>query len=160
MKYVQPAASLKVSPNPVEVGQTISINMSLVPRPPLANNRFSNVTLLITDPAGATSTLGPFFSDSAGMIYPSYVAMQVGFYAIQMKYSGQFFSSNNSTYFPTQSQVLTLKVQQEPVLTSPSPSPSPIPTPTAYHLVNAYSKTFCSANPKNYTSDDRKWNNS
>ena len=131
VKYVQPAASLKVSPNPVEVGQTININISLVPRPPLANDRFSNVTLLITDPAGATSTLGPFFSDSAGMVYPSYAAMQVGFYSIQIKYSGQFFSSNNATYYPTQSQVLTLKVQQEPVLPSPSLSPSPIPTSIA-----------------------------
>lgn len=131
VKYVQPAASLKVSPNPVEVGQTISINMSLVPRPPLTNDRFSNVTLLITDPAGTTSNLGPFLSDSTGMMYASYVATQVGDYFIQIKYPGQFFSSNNATYLPTQSQVLTLKVQQEPVLPSPSPSPSPTPTPTA-----------------------------
>ncbi|MGZ4850859.1 MAG: hypothetical protein ACXV2C_05720 [Candidatus Bathyarchaeia archaeon] len=129
VKYVQPTASLNINPNPVQVGQTISFNMSLVPRPPLTNDHFSNVTLSITDPAGDTSNLGPFLTDPTGMTYTSYVATQVGNYSIQIKYSGQFFSSNNATYLPTQSQVLTLKVQQEPVLPSPSPSPSPIPTP-------------------------------
>jgi hypothetical protein len=105
--------------------------MSLLPRPPSTNDRFSNVTLSITNPDGTNNYLGPFLSDSSGNIYLSYVPIQVGNYSMQAKYSGQFFISNNATYFPTQSQVLTLKVQQEPVAPSPSPSPSPIPVPTS-----------------------------
>jgi hypothetical protein len=131
VKYIQTAASLKVNSNPVEVGQTVNINMSFVPRPPLSNDRFSNVTLLVTDPSGDAVNLGPFLTDSNGMAYVSYLVTQVGNYSIQLKYPGQFFSSNNATYLPTQSQVLTLRVQQEPVLPSPSPSPSLITTPTA-----------------------------
>jgi hypothetical protein len=131
VKYVQPAASLKVNLNPVGVGQTINISMSLVPRPPSTNDRFSNVTLSITNPDGTNNYLGPFLSDSSGCIYLSYVPTQVGNYSIQLKYGGQFFISNNVTYFPTQSQVLPLKVQQEPVFPSPSPSPSPMPIPTS-----------------------------
>jgi hypothetical protein len=105
--------------------------MSLVPRPPSTNDRFSNVTLTITNPDGTSNYLGPFLSDSSGCIYVSYVPIQVGNYSMQLKYGGQFFNSNNATYYPTQSQVLTLKVQQEPVFPSPSPSPSPMPIPTS-----------------------------
>lgn len=126
-KYVQPIASLNVSPNPVGVGQTVSINMSLLPKPPTVSDRFSNITLLMTNPDGTSCNLGPFFSEPTGFVNACYVPTQVGNYSLKVTYSGQFFPSNNATYWPTQSNVATLNVQQQP---APIPSPSPSPTPT------------------------------
>ncbi|HLN90050.1 MAG TPA: hypothetical protein VK253_08290, partial [Candidatus Binatia bacterium] len=56
---VQPIASLSISPNPIGVGQTINVSMSLMPAPPTPLERFSSVTLLITQPDGTNNTLGP-----------------------------------------------------------------------------------------------------
>jgi hypothetical protein len=68
IKTVQPIASLKVSPNPVAMGQTISINMSFLPKPPTISDRFLGITLQITNPDGTSYYLGPFFSESSGFV--------------------------------------------------------------------------------------------
>ena len=110
----QPTASFTIGPNPVGVGQTAFIGMTITPNPPKTTERFANITLSITSPNGATNILGPFMSEPNGLLYTHYVPNQVGKYYLQFNYSGQTFT-NNATYFPTQSQVIELNVQQEPV---------------------------------------------
>jgi hypothetical protein len=123
VKYVQPIASLNVNPNPVAIGQTVNISISLLPKPPTVSDRFSNVTLSITNPDGTNCNLGPFLPDPNGMVYTSYVPTQIGSYSLKVMYPGQLFPTNNATYLPTQSNIATLNVQQE--LVSPSPTSSP-----------------------------------
>ncbi len=131
--YVQPTVFLEVSPNPVQVNQTVTINMSFAPSTPIGKNIFSNLTLEIKEPKGNTSNLGPFQTDHSSSLNLPYIPTQAGNYSMQIKYPGQifnsatFFSVNNVTYYPTQSNLVTLKVQLEPVL-PPEPAPSPTPT--------------------------------
>jgi hypothetical protein len=129
-KYVQPIASLSVSSNPVVIGQLVNFNLSLVPRPPSYNDRFSNITLRITNPDGTTINLGPFFADQNGFVSTLYVPTQVGSYSIQAKYSGQWFPLTNATYWPAQSNIVTLNVLQQ-LPPSPTPTPPPTPAPTS-----------------------------
>jgi parallel beta-helix repeat protein len=111
---VQTFASVNVRPNPVGVGQIVVADMAINPIPPTSIDRFSGLTLVITRPDGAVETLGPFFSDSHGLAYVSYVPTQVGTYNMQLKYPGQFFSTRNMTYLPSESSMMTLHVQEEP----------------------------------------------
>jgi hypothetical protein len=53
----------------------------------------------------------------------------VGNMTFQAKYYGQLFPSNNATYLPTESYVVTLQVHQN-LDPTPAPTPSPTPTPT------------------------------
>jgi parallel beta-helix repeat protein len=111
---VQTYASVNVRPNPVGVGQIVVVDIAINPIPPTSIDRFNGLTLEITCPDGAVETLGPFFSDSHGLAYVSYVPTEVGDYHMQLKYPGQFFSTRNMTYLPSESSPITLHVQEEP----------------------------------------------
>jgi hypothetical protein len=130
-KYLQPSALLNVNSNPVGVGQTVSINMTLVPRPPATIDRYSNLTLSIIYPDRNNVTLGPFLSEN-GSVFLSFAPTQVGPYSLQLKYPGQVFLTTNTTYYPAQSKIVILNVwQQPPPIPTPTPAPSPTPTPTS-----------------------------
>jgi parallel beta-helix repeat protein len=111
---VQTFASINVRPDPVGVGQIVLVNMAINPIPPTSIDRFSGLTLVITRPDGTVETLGPFFSDSHGLVYTSYVPTEVGVYNMRLKYSGEFFSTRNMSYLPSESSTITLRVQEEP----------------------------------------------
>ena len=63
-KYIRPSAFLTVTPNPVEVGRVVSINITLTPQPPMATDYYQNITVKLTNPDGTSTTLGPFFSNN------------------------------------------------------------------------------------------------
>jgi len=126
---LQTTASLSVYPNPVGVGQTAQINMSISPPPPTTSDRFLGSRLTVTRPDGTTQTLGPFTSDTTGSGFALYTPTMVGNYTLQLTYPGQLFSSRNATYLPSSSQLATLRVQEQPV-SSGKPSPTPTQTPT------------------------------
>ena len=108
---VQPTISINIQPNPVAIGNTVLINATVTPPPPTSNDRFGGLTLTITRPDGTINTMGPFSSDSNGLLETYYTPTQVGNYRIQLSYPGQYFASRNVTYMAAKSSVLTLSVQ-------------------------------------------------
>ncbi|MCW4046606.1 MAG: hypothetical protein NWE99_03465, partial [Candidatus Bathyarchaeota archaeon] len=136
--HVPSYARLNVAPNPAGVGQTVTLNMFLVV-PLLTSEAAHNFTIVETTPSGKTITLGPFKSDATGGTYTTITPDQVGNYTFQFFYSGQTLTGETipggsiySQYIgvivdPSQSDIVTLVVQEEPVSLSSYPV-TPLPT--------------------------------
>ena len=136
-------AFLNVAPDPVGLGQHVTIGMWLGMTPPTANgpygDRWEGFTVTITKPDGTTETLGPFTSDDTGGTYTTYTPTQLGNYSFVFNFPGQTLSGENLApgtsavirsmigyYFePSKSNFITLIVQQEPIQYRPL---TPLPT--------------------------------
>lgn len=136
-------AFLNVAPNPVGIGQSVTIGMWLGMTPPTANgpygDRWEKFTVTITKPDGTTEKLGPFTSDDTGGTYTVYTPTQLGNYSFVFNYPGQTLEGKNlipgvsaaikamiGYYFePSQSAVASLTVQEEPIQYRPF---TPLPT--------------------------------
>ena len=134
---------LNVAPNPIGVGQTVTVNFWLNQPPPTANgvygDRWDNLTVVVTNPNGTKQTLGPFSSDATGGTFALYTPTQVGNYTFQFFFPGQTLAGKNlipgaspqvtqfigDYYQPSNSTVVTLTVQQEPIQGFPQ---NPLPT--------------------------------
>src|SRR5512136_388448 len=79
--HVTTYASINVAPNPIGIGQTVTINMYLV-MPLLTSENPVNMTLYITNPNGVKSTYGPFIGDVTGGTYYNFVPDMLGNYSI------------------------------------------------------------------------------
>jgi hypothetical protein len=135
--HVPSYAYLKVSPNPAGVGQTVTINMFLL-APLLTSESALGFTVKETTPDGHTLTLGPFNADATGGTYTTMVPDQTGEYTFQFFYPGQTLTGETipgSSIKPqyigvitdgSESNVVTLKVQQEPIPLSSYPI-TPLP---------------------------------
>ncbi len=131
-----------VSPNPIGVGQTVNVNFWVNLPPPTASaqygDRWTNMTLIVTHPDGTKETLGPFTSDATGGSHTTYTPTVTGNYTFQMKFGGEVLpglntpngqpSTNPSVgdyYEPSESNVFTLNVQEEPIsIAGANPLPS------------------------------------
>jgi hypothetical protein len=133
---------VSVAPNPTGVGQAVNVNFWLNLPPPTANvqygDRWNNLTVVITRPDGTTDKLGPFTSDDTGGAHTQYTPTQTGNYTFQSFFGGQTLAGTNITpgttnafvgdyYQPSQSEVYTLTVQEEPISW-----PATVPLPTEY----------------------------
>ncbi len=137
---VQTTASVFVQPNPVGVGQTLSITMSIAP--PSVSGIFDGLVLTITKPDGTIENVGPFYSNLTGFVVREYTPTMVGTYFLQLMYPGQFFAGSNTTYLPSSSNRAEFRVQQQPVTTgTPSPMPTVTLTPTPTHLPSSPTQT-------------------
>ncbi len=131
-----------VSPNPIGIGQTVNVNFWLDIPPPTASgaygDRWTNMTVVVTHPDGTSETLGPFISDDTGGSHATYTPNVIGNYTFQMIFKGETLLGLNTAnglpstnvavgdYFqPSQSNLFTLVVQQEPISYPPS---SPFPS--------------------------------
>lgn len=132
-----------VAPDPVGVGQTVTVNFWINIPPPTASaqygDRWTNITVKVTRPDGVVETLGPFTSDASGGTFTRYTPNKVGTYRFQMFFGGQTLMGNNlppgtppsayplvGDYFmPSESNVFTLTVQDEPIEYPPT---APLPT--------------------------------
>lgn len=122
---------VSVAPDPIGVGQSVNVNLWLNLPPPTANvqygDKWTNMTVVVTRPDGTKETLGPFISDDTGGAHTIYTPTQTGNYSFQSFFGGQTLAGNNPTpgqppnsfvgdyYQPSQSEVYTLIVQQEPI---------------------------------------------
>jgi hypothetical protein len=122
---------VSVAPDPIGVGQAVNVNLWLNLPPPTANvqygDKWENMTVVVTRPDGTKETLGPFISDDTGGAHTTYTPTQTGNYSFQSFFGGQILAGNNPTpgqpanafvgdyYQPSQSEVYTLIVQQEPI---------------------------------------------
>jgi hypothetical protein len=137
-------AYITVSPNPVGVGQHVTIQMWLVEFDPRANTylgkTFENFTVLITKPDGTTQTLGPFTAFDNSFANTIYAPDKVGNYTAKFTFPGNHVIGTTSTgapvdsYYGASSYTTTFTVQDEPVSTTPQ-----VPLPTNYwqHPINA-----------------------
>lgn len=159
--HVPSYAQLNVAPNPVGIGQTVTLNMYLtVPLETSSNaltsDRPKGFTITQTDANGVVTTLGPFTGDATGGTYTTVVPETLGNWTFQFHYPGQTLTGNNATTIPqgwgglivdpSDSGVVTLVVQQEPISRSSYPI-TPLPTSwwetpvTAENVQNWYAIT-------------------
>jgi hypothetical protein len=100
-------AYLTVSPNPVGVGQHVTIQMWLVEFDPRANTylgkTFENFTVLITKPDGTTQTLGPFTAFDNSFANTIYAPDKVGNYTAKFTFPGNHVIGTTSTGAPVDS---------------------------------------------------------
>jgi len=136
-------AYIAVSPNPIQLGQSVNVGFWLGQTPPTASGVFgdhwTNMTVKVTTPSQVTSTLGPFTSDDTGGTHTEYTATAVGNYTFQFIFGGQTILDKNPLpteainvhnfigvyYEPSNSPVATLTVQSAPIPYIPE---NPLPT--------------------------------
>ncbi|MEM2889265.1 MAG: PQQ-binding-like beta-propeller repeat protein [Candidatus Bathyarchaeia archaeon] len=122
-------AFIEVAPNPVGVNQQVSVMFWLGSAPPTAagpaGDRWEGMTVKITKPDGSTETKGPYRSDAVGGAYFTYKPTTTGTYKFQFSFPGQTIAG--VYYKPSQSRVVELVVQTEPIEAWPD-----IPLPTSY----------------------------
>ena len=134
--HVTSYAQINVAPNPVGVGQTVTVDMYLAV-PLETSEKPVGMTLYITDPNGAKTSYGPFTGDVTGGTAYEFVPTIVGNYSIYWYYPGQTLTGANSTSTPagfgglitdpSTSPTISLAVQQSPV-TQSSYTFTPLPT--------------------------------
>jgi hypothetical protein len=125
------------SPNPVGVGQKVSIVMWIdepLPSAAVGNDiRRHDYTLTITKPDGATeSKHWDIISDTTSIQYYEYVPDQVGTYTLNFDYAGQTYTwgtpgpnSNTGDKFLPTNKTTTLTVQQEQLPAAKTSYPLP-----------------------------------
>ena len=118
-------AFLSTNPRIIGVGQNVLVNMWVLPIAINYLDLLANYTLVITAPDGTKQTYGPFTANNEAGYSMVYTPKTVGNYTMLFTYPGQFFASRNSTYTGSQSEVLTLTVQQDPIPLYPQ---NPLPT--------------------------------
>lgn len=147
---------LSVQPSPVGVGQTVYVNAFMSVPPITASgpygDMYTDITVKLTKPDGTTTTLGPFMSDATGGTWAQYTVDQIGEYTFQAFYPGQILTGNNtrvpgpggnlnmvgSQMLPSESEIVKLVVQKDPV----QPNYKSPPLPTEYWSRPVYSLNF------------------
>jgi len=126
---------ITASPNPVGVGQTLTLAYWLDKLPPttagFAGDRWRNLQIEITKPDGSKETLGPINSDPVGCGYSIFTPDAVGTYTFFFTFPGQTLSRTgptglvgsasdyeNDTYLPSNATA-TIVVQQEQISNPP-----------------------------------------
>ncbi len=126
------------NPNPLGVNQTALVDFwmsDITPNSVGATGDFySGVTIVITDPTGTNTTMGPYTLNSLSTGYFQYVPKTTGNYTFQMFYTGNNFTDIHINYLPSQSKIFTLTVQDQPVYSIPQ---TPLPTDYWTRPINA-----------------------
>jgi outer membrane protein assembly factor BamB len=104
---------VKVGPNPIGVGQLATIVM-FVAQPTATSESVRNWTVVITNPSGAKTTLGPFTSDATGGTDTTFTPNVTGNWTIQA-FVGRQVLVNGVIWTASSSNVETLVVQSAPV---------------------------------------------
>jgi hypothetical protein len=112
-------------PNPVGVGEQTLIMLGITDAIGTIGAGWENLTVIVTKPDGKTITLGPVRTDATGSTGIVFVPDAVGNYTLQTHFPEQIYS--RTTYLASDSDKLTLIVQQEPRANYPS-----MPLPTEY----------------------------
>jgi len=125
-------AHLNVFPNPIGVGQQITLGIFLS-TPLETSGRPTNLTVQVVPPTGANITLGPYTGDTTGGTVAYYTPDQVGNYTFQLFYLGERLGTATSGYgslinAPSNSLPVTVTVQQEPVVPGAAFPFTPLPT--------------------------------
>jgi hypothetical protein len=118
-------------PNPVGVGEKVLVHYGITQGLSVITDSFIGVTVVITDPSGQNTTLGPFNTDSTGGSFTYYTPATVGTYYLQAFFPQQLMPTTRNgivkgtIMLASSSQVEALNVTQEPTR---SYSGNPLPT--------------------------------
>jgi hypothetical protein len=129
-----------VSPNPDGIGQTLFVHFWLNAPPPTASGIYGDrwkMTVVVTEPGGTKTTLGPYTTDDTGGSSTTYTPAVTGNYTFQAFFAGQTLTNANPApgmppnpavgdyYEPSDSTVVTILVQQQAATGIPA---TPLPT--------------------------------
>jgi outer membrane protein assembly factor BamB len=152
---------LQLTPNPVGVNQEVYVIVFFSNPPPTAGgigimptpgDRYENVTVEIIRPDGGKDILGPAISDPVGGLYFTYKPTKTGEYQFQAFYPGEILDGKSSVQpipgptgrslwgarmLPSQSDKVTLVVQEKPVTPYVSP-----PLPSEYWTRPIYATNY------------------
>jgi hypothetical protein len=131
-------AYLSVSPNPVGVGQTLSLVATVQPLPPTGFDVYHGLTITITKPDGTTQTIGPLDTSTIGGQFAFHTPTQVGTYQFKMDYAGETFPSG-ATHLPSQTPVTDIVVQEDLIPHWPD---NPLPTDYWDRPINARNRNW------------------
>ncbi len=124
-------AYLGATPNPLGVGQETLLHVGITHPTAWPQEGWTGLTVTVTDPDGTTQTLGPFATDPTGGTGTIFVPSKVGNYSLQSHFPEQEITTTaygtpaGSTMKASDSQILTLVVQENPVPEHPG---FPLPT--------------------------------
>ena len=138
-------AYVGATPNPVGVGQETLIHVGITDYLLTQTDGWQGLTVTVTKPDGTTETLGPLRTDSTGGTGTVYIPHAAGTYTLQTHFPAQWFNWTRTPAFSTNiygniwydasdSEKLTLVVQEEPILPYPG---SPLPTEYWTRPINA-----------------------
>ena len=138
---------LEVNPIPVGVGQQAFITFGIDKVPMTVSTRYgdrwTNLTVTITDPSGQVTTLSGFTADDTGFAHTTWTPTTTGNYTFQCNFSGQYLTGANPPpggwtganaqfaqyigdyYKPSVSAVVTVTVTNEMASSLPE---NPLPT--------------------------------
>ena len=113
---IQTRLFISATPNPLGVGQTLSINWWLAIPNPIAGTTWNNLKVTVEKPDGVIETFSSLTSDINGGGYSSFVPTKVGTYKVQATFPGQWVNTTGSNgysrwYVPLESKVLEVTVQ-------------------------------------------------
>lgn len=123
-------AFIIVTPNPVGVNQQVIVQWRIdktYPGGTLTGPFWQGFTVTITKPDGSVETRSGLRADSTGGSWFIYTPDQVGTYKFQLTFPGQWVNTTTPKrwYTPSQSRVVELTVQSEPIPPYPNlPLPS------------------------------------
>ena len=138
---------IEVNPKPVGVGQEAFVTFGIDKVPMTVatkyGDRWTNMSVVITDPEGKSTTLTGFTADDTGFAYTKWTPTQEGNYTFQCHFFGQYLTGANPPpggwtganaataqyigdyYTPSDSQLVTVTVTNEMASQLPY---NPLPT--------------------------------
>ena len=126
---------MSVYPNPLGVGQQVTILVFTQPIPPTSNERFEGLYVEMQKPDGTTQTFGPSVSGPLGNVVWTYVPDTAGTYKFKFVIPAQTgFNDPELVYLGAESPIVELTVTQEP----PVPPVGPAELPNYYWTYPIY----------------------
>ncbi len=90
VKALATSATVSAIPNPVVIGQSITLMMDINPDPP-AGETFYGIEFSITTPSGGTNVMDSLISDTNGQVQITYVPSEYGLYTVWCYFYGDGF---------------------------------------------------------------------
>jgi len=110
---VDTTATIVAIPDPIGVGQIITLIGDINPNPPTSPLGFRDIRMIFTEPDGSNFTLGPFISNAAGEVTLDYTPTKVGYHSVRFTFAGGTLSDGH--YYQPCEAGTNFTVQQEPV---------------------------------------------
>jgi hypothetical protein len=122
----QTYAFLGVVPNPVGVNQGVIMHVGITDQNVGGvGSGWTGLSVTITRPDGVVETLKDIMTDSTGGTGVTYTPTMAGNYTLQSHFPQQQYMPYNYTYLASDSAIVTLVVQEEPIAYYPG---QPLPT--------------------------------
>jgi hypothetical protein len=157
-------AFIGATPNPVGVAQQVLLHIGITQQLNLVQYGWEGLTVTVTKPDGTTQTLGPFKTDSTGGTGTIFTPGEVGNYTFQTHFpeqrmpttvAGGGFSGYgvpaNTTMLASNSDILTLVVQEEPITMYPG---SPLPSEYWTRPINAQHREWYTLSGSSWMSNN------